>query len=162
VHNAPFRTEQLSAIRLFNEKIADAIPEFQGVFGVDYIVTTKHEILAVDFNPRFNSSTYPYFFLQRMGVDVEKIHSRYGFVEDCPLPDMSHLLTTNDFPIFDRQTGSGVFIYNPVFSRSYDRVRKWSYVIVAHDAATFTQIKAEFKKCLDRIRSTNRSSGKQL
>ncbi|WP_247322085.1 ATP-grasp domain-containing protein [Bradyrhizobium sp. 21] len=148
--------EQLSAIWQFNEKIADAIPDFQGVFGVDYIITAKQEILAVDFNPRFNSSTYPYFFLQRMGLDIEGSHSRYGFIEDCPLVDMSDLLAADDFPRFDRKTGCGVFIYNPVFSRSLNKVRKWSYVIAAHDAEALVRLRLEFRKCLDRVRSMHR------
>lgn len=154
--------EQLSAIWLFNEKIADTIPEFQGVFGVDYIVTAKQEILAVDFNPRFNSSTYPYFFLQRMGVDIERSHSRYGFIEDCPLVDMSHLLAADDFPRFDRETGTGVFIYNPVFNRSLNKVRKWSYVIAAHDAEALVRLKLKFRKSLDRVRSTYGSIGQHV
>jgi hypothetical protein len=125
------------------------------VFGVDYIVTAKREILAVDFNPRFNSSTYPYFFLQRMGVDINRSHSRYGFIEDCPLVDLSHLLTADGFPRFVRETGCGVFIYNTVFSRSLNKVRKWSYVIVARDTDSLARLRLEFKTCLDGVRARN-------
>jgi len=104
-----------------------------------------------------------------MGVDIERSHSRYGFIENCPLVDISHLLAADDFllaaddfPRFDRETESGVFIYNPVFNRSLNKVRKWTYVIAAHDAEALVRLKLKFRKCLDRVRSTYGSSGQHV
>src|SRR5262249_18050727 len=47
------------------EKVYALFPEHTGVFGVDFILTNENELLVVDVNPRFNSSTYPFYFLQK-------------------------------------------------------------------------------------------------
>jgi hypothetical protein len=126
---------QVATMWRYNRQIADALPGYQGVFGVDYVVTPEHQIYAVDLNPRFNSSTYPYFFLERMGLDVNSCYSRYGFIESCHLP----------------KTRSGVFIYNPVFSSELGKVRKWSYIVVAGDAESLAILQLKLDACLSRI-----------
>jgi hypothetical protein len=143
--------EQIETMWRYNRQLADSLPDYQGVFGVDYVVTPERKIYAVDFNPRFNSSTYPYFFLERMGLDVGRCHSRYGFIENCHLPDLSRLVAFNGFPRFDPKTGAGVFVYNPVFSSELNTVRKWSYIAVASDASSLARLILEFRACLLRI-----------
>lgn len=44
-------------------KFADSLCDYNGIIGIDFIVTTDESILAVDVNARFNSSTIPYWWL---------------------------------------------------------------------------------------------------
>jgi len=42
---------------------ANSLSDYFGIIGIDFIVTTDRDILAVDVNARFNSSTIPFWWL---------------------------------------------------------------------------------------------------
>ena len=59
-------THLCDRIKDYSAQIIAQVRGFSGVFGVDFVITLDDQVIAVDINPRFNSSTYPFYFLQKM------------------------------------------------------------------------------------------------
>ncbi|MBC7810317.1 MAG: ATP-grasp domain-containing protein, partial [Burkholderiales bacterium] len=97
----------------YTRRIAEQMGNFVGVFGVDYIVTPDDGIMAVDINPRFCGSTYPFAFLQRLGFDLGAIHARYRLVQ-CNVPTLSTVLNHPEFVPLSADRPYGIFLYDPV------------------------------------------------
>jgi len=135
------------------EKIIEHVPGFSGVFGVDFILTKDDQLLAVDVNPRFNSSTYPFFFLQRMGADLETTCARYGF-KTCTVPNLSHIFLDDRFVPFDRKRLEGCVIYAPAFDRSNQMVTKVSYLCVAPNHSSLSLLEDRIVSILGTSRPT--------
>ena len=114
----------------YSRMVIEQVPEFSGVFGIDFIITTNDLLIAVDVNPRFNSSTYPFYFLQRMGLNLENTFAKYGFTK-CSMKDLSSLYLHESLMPFSRIMGEGIVLYSPAFDRSRQMVTKFSYVCVS-------------------------------
>ncbi|MCX9080207.1 MAG: ATP-grasp domain-containing protein, partial [Candidatus Methanoperedens sp.] len=121
-------------IRDYTARIGDVIPDLQGVFGVDYVVTTDDEVFAVDINPRFCSGTYPLQFLERLGVHLNAIHARYQLAH-CNVESLSTILCDPEFVPFAPESEDGILIYDPVVYEGLKPVHYFSYLVVAHSAA---------------------------
>jgi hypothetical protein len=61
-------TELESRLIEMCSSIAAALPDHQGPAGLDTVVTAEGDILAVDLNLRFNSSTYLLYLIHRLNV----------------------------------------------------------------------------------------------
>ena len=115
----------------YSQIIASLIPGFFGVFGIDFIITSDDNIMVVDINPRFNSSTYPFYFMLRMGINLNGCYAKYGFT-NCSIKNLSSIFKHRHLPFFNRDTKEGILLYSPAYFRNTNRVEKLSYLIVAH------------------------------
>jgi hypothetical protein len=122
--------EMVRRMRDYTARIGDAIPDLQGVYGVDYIVTEGDELYAVDINPRFCSGTYPQQFLCRMGISLYESYTRYRLVQ-CSIDSLSTILCDPDFAPLTLGATEGIFIYDPVVYETEKPVNYFSYVAVA-------------------------------
>lgn len=114
----------------YSQIIASLIPGFLGVFGIDFIITLDDKIMVVDINPRFNSSTYPFYFMLRMGINLKGCYAKYGF-KNCSIKNLSSLFKYKHLPFFNRETKEGILLYSPAYFRKTNRVEKLSFLIVA-------------------------------
>ena len=114
----------------YSTRIGDAIPDLQGVFGVDYIITLDNELYAVDINPRFCSGTYPQHFLQRIGISLDEVYARYRLVH-CNVESLSTILCDPVFVPLTADAPDGIFIYDPVVYETEKPVNYFSYIAVA-------------------------------
>ena len=114
----------------YTARIGDVIPDLQGVYGVDYIITADNELYAVDINPRFCSGTYPQHFLQRIGISLDDVYARYRLVH-CNVDNLSTILCDPEFVPLTRGKPDGIFIYDPVVYETEKPVNYFSYVAVA-------------------------------
>jgi len=115
----------------YTRRIAEQMDGFIGPIGLDYIITPDDKILLVDINPRFCSSTYPFYFLERMGYDLREVYSRFRLVQ-CSLNTLTELFSDPDFVPLQPPTADGIFMYDPVI---YDHTEKpvnyFCHVLVA-------------------------------
>jgi len=138
-------TDKIISISL---NVLNAISDFEGVIGIDFVVTPANEIYAVDVNPRFNSSTYPFFYLTRLGLDLSKIHAKYSFVQ-CDLPSLSSLLLESEFTPFSIDTLEGIIAYSPAFNPKTERVEKISYLCISKDKDLLQYYERKLKALLN-------------
>jgi len=131
-------------------KLINLFPTYAGVIGVDFIVTTHNELFVVDVNPRFNSSTYPFFFLAERLQKVAKksVYANYRIIDDCPVLNLSCILRRG-FRRFEPRSNSGVLLFNPVidFAKT-GLVRRWSYLAVGQSLEERITLEREIENCV--------------
>ncbi|MBK8026529.1 MAG: hypothetical protein IPK19_35360 [Chloroflexi bacterium] len=104
---------QRAAMIDYTCRIGEQLDGFDGVFGVDFIHTPDGDVLAVDINARFCTSSYPYALLVRNGIDPDRVHTRFRLVP-CRLDNLDELLLDPEFVALAPGTTYGVFAYDPV------------------------------------------------
>jgi hypothetical protein len=115
------------------EEFLSFIDEYTGLLGIDFIITSDGRIFIVDINPRFNASTYPAFFLHRLGFNIDSIKYEIVAVEEC-IPDLATLFMD---PRYRKLTKSGgMFLFQPVWDFKNKNVYKFTYMCVAPDCST--------------------------
>jgi len=105
-------------------------PSYAGVCGIDYIVTPENDVFAVDLNPRFNSSTYPFYFLLKAGVQLDSICASFRFAR-IPVRDLSSVFTDPDFVPFKVGSPEGILLLTPVFDFANEAVIRFLYLAIA-------------------------------
>lgn len=115
----------------FTAHIGQVIPDLQGVFGVDYVLTCDDELYAVDVNPRFCSGTYPQHLLLRLGIGLDEVCARYRLVK-CNVDSLSTILRAPEFTPLTPERGEGIFIYDPVVYETPKPVNYFSYLAVGN------------------------------
>jgi len=123
--------DEIWRIEDYTRAIVELVPGYEGVFGVDYIVTLENEVLAVDVNGRFNSCTYPFYFLKRLGASLDRIYAIYRVV-DYTIGQLSDVFEDDAFIPFRAEQMEGMFLFNPVFDFARELVHRFSYLCVAH------------------------------
>ncbi len=131
--------DEILRIEDYTRAIVDLVPGYEGVFGVDYIVTLENKVLAVDVNGRFNSCTYPFYFLKRLGVPLDRIHAVYRVV-DCTIGQLSDVFEDDAFFPFRAEQMEGMFLFNPVFDFERELVYRFSYLCVAHNPVDISNL----------------------
>ena len=106
--------------------ILSVLSNYEGVLGFDFIITKEGEVLPVDVNPRFNSSTYPCYFLQRLGYELERSFFVVRVVDE-EIASLSSLLLDPDFVPLTPDS-PGMFLYNPVWDFERELVYRFSYL----------------------------------
>ena len=149
--------DEISRIEDYTRVIVGLIPGYEGVLGVDYIVTLENEVLAVDVNGRFNSCTYPFYFLKRLGASLDRISAIYRVV-DCTIGQLSDVFEDNAFIPFRAEQMEGTFLFNPVFDFERELVYKFSYLCVAHNPVDLSNLESSL---LDIIRRQSRQTMKR-
>ena len=129
------------------ERIAGEIGDYLGVLGIDFIITPDGRVLAVDLNPRFNSSTYPLAFLARSGVDFKRVHAKVRWVH-ARLRDLSQLFSNPTWSPFDRSSAEGVLPFGPVTGPSRERVIRFMYMAVASTYDGMARLERDFQKAV--------------
>lgn len=137
--------EIVQQIHTYTARIGEAIPDLQGLFGVDYIVTHDDQVLAVDINPRFCSGTYPLNFLQRMGISLDTVNARYELVH-CNVESLSTILCDPDFVPLLPGRADGIFIYDPVVYETELPVNYFSYLAVAETPARLAALETTMRE----------------
>lgn len=136
----------------YTRRIGSVIPDLQGVFGVDYVLTCDDELYAVDINPRFCSGTYPQQMLLRLGLRLDEIHARYRLVE-CNVDSLSTILNDPAFvPLMPGQT-DGIFIYDPVVYETPKPVNYFSYVAAAETPDRLEALEETMREIVARFKS---------
>ena len=120
----------LKSIIDYTHKAIAQVPDFVGIYGIDYIITPEDEIFAVDFNPRFCSSTYPFYFLLRCGITLNQVHARYHVLRKH-IKNISTIFSDPNFVPFDCKQGYGILLFNPVIDFTMEDVHRFSYLAVA-------------------------------
>jgi hypothetical protein len=133
----------------YTARIGAAIPDLQGVFGVDYVVTVDDEVYAVDINPRFCSGTYPLQFLERMSVRLDAIHAHYQLAH-CNVESLSTILCDPDFVPFMPGSPDGILIYDPVVYEGPKPVHYFSYLAVADTASRLAALEERMQSIITR------------
>ncbi len=110
---------------------------YNGVLGVDFVITNNNEILIVDINPRFNASTYPVFFLSRMGFDLDNIVFVIRAIEE-DLSNLSSIFCDDRFVPLTSE--GGMFLFQPVWDFTHKCVHKFTYLCVANDIETLSRL----------------------
>jgi len=85
-------TAHMRSISQLANEIASIFQDYEGVLGVDFILTEDNKLLVVDVNPRFNSSTYPFYFAQKHADFTELPSVVYRTLENKDYPDLSSVL----------------------------------------------------------------------
>lgn len=117
-------------IHRISGEIIELFPDFEGVFAVDYIVTDQNELLPVDLNPRFNTSTYPAYFLSRFNIPLNEVYAamRFSYV---PVVNLSSIFLDKKFVPFSPQRGEGVLLMTPVHDFSQKIIDSFFYLVIA-------------------------------
>jgi hypothetical protein len=134
----------------YSGRIGDAIPDLQGVFGVDYIITPDHELYAVDINPRFCSGTYPQHFLQRMGISLDNVFACYRLVH-CNVDSLSTVLSDPEFVPLTIGAPDGILIYDPVVYETEKPVNYFSFVAVAETKERVTELEQVMERMVEKF-----------
>lgn len=136
----------------YTQRILKQVPGFIGVFGVDYIVTDDNQVLAVDLNPRFCSSTYPFFLLYRLGLNPQNTYARYRVCRHY-IENLSTIFSDKEFPSFDRHTRKGIILFNPVFDFEKGIVRRFSFLAVGANDKELSEIEMRLTEIIARLGS---------
>ncbi len=113
----------------YSHTLTRALPHFQGVLNIDYILTDTGEVMAVDLNPRFGSSTYLLYFLQRVGIALDSVHLRYRPIQ-ANVTDLSTLFTDKRFEALDHKKRRGILLIGPTFDFDKGLVTSFFYLLV--------------------------------
>ena len=127
------------------------LPDYEGIIGIDYIVTPEDNVLAVDVNPRFNSSTYPLCFLLRMGIDLASVYVRYRFAR-VPVENVSKVFTDRDFIAFNPRKSEGILMLSPVFNFAGGFVTRFLYLIVAKNPTDLARFENTLLNLVEKYR----------
>lgn len=131
----------------YTQRILERMPAFAGALVVDYILTDDGEALAVDLNPRFGASTYPFFLLHRLGLSPRDTFARSRICRRS-VPDLSALFADRRFPAFNKQTGRGILLFNPVVDLEQKALRHFSYLAVGAGVEDLDGLEAELDEIL--------------
>jgi predicted ATP-grasp superfamily ATP-dependent carboligase len=123
----------------YSQMVMERVSNFSGVFGIDFIITTNNELIVVDVNPRFNSSTYPFYFLFKQGVDPENTFAKYGYTK-CSIKNFNSIFFDDDFLAYSRDSQEGIVLYSPSFDQSQGLVKKLSYLCVAKEQSRLLKL----------------------
>jgi hypothetical protein len=134
----------------YTEQIVKEVPDFSGVIGVDYIVTSEGEVFAVDINPRFCSSTYPFFLLHRLGVDLETTFIRYE-TRHYYIDNVSAVYKQPDFVSFDVKKNKGLILFNPVYDYIRGKVKRLSFIAVSSTVEEVVLLVESIDRIISRI-----------
>ncbi len=97
-------------------RFAEYLDDYSGIIGIDFIVTASNDILAVDVNARFNSSTIPFWWLLTSGnpkkSSIASFRQRRG---KCL--NLDNLATTRS-----RASAFNYFSFSPILSTPFKRV----------------------------------------
>lgn len=127
-----FTVESQETIADKSFEILSVLSDYEGVLGFDFIITKEGEVLPVDVNPRFNSSTYPCYFLQRLGYKLERSFFVMRVVDE-EIASLSSLLLDPDFVRLTPDS-PGMFLYNPVWDFERCLVHKFTYLCLGDTA----------------------------
>jgi len=127
------------------------LPGYTGVLNVDFIVGPDG-VMAVDLNPRFGSSTFPFFFLRRMGIRHEEVSARYRYVK-ATMPSMSAIAMEDGFIPFSSHAREGVVLIGPTFDFDLGVVTGFYYLAVAQDQARRARIERSLAHAIQRASS---------
>lgn len=145
------------AIIAYTLEIGEQLGGYEGVFGVDYILTEDHEIYAVDINTRFCTSTYPYALLVSNGFNPDHVHTRFRLVP-CRLDSLDDLTTDPAFTPLRAGKAHGTFLYCPVSYREFEHpVHYLNYVCVGETQADCLAVEAELLALIERKSAPNRA-----
>lgn len=134
----------------YTRSLLNVTPSFRGIFGVDYIVTPEGQIMGVDVNPRFCSSTYPFFFLLSLGFDLNEVFARYRIIRRY-VENLSAVFRQPQFiPIMPGRT-EGILLFNPVVDFNTRVVRHFSYLAVATDPCGLSEIERVVNEVTERV-----------
>lgn len=136
----------------YTRRIAAEMTGFNGILGIDYIVTPDDDVFAVDINPRFCASTYPFTFLQRLGFDVGRVHAHYQLVK-CRIPSLSALFNDTEFIPLTTERPYGMFLYTPVLYNHELPVEYFSYLLVGGNAKELADLEARMMRITKRFDS---------
>ncbi len=141
---------QRTAMIAHTLRIGEALEGYEGVYGVDFILTPDDGVYAVDINSRFCTSTYPYALLTGAGYEPDSTHTRFRLVR-CRLDSLDDLTTDPAFTALTPDSGRGVFLYCPVSYRQYPHpVCYLNYVVAAPTEAECLALEAELLALIDR------------
>lgn len=141
----------LSRISRYALDFMSVLPEYIGVLGVDYIITPQEEIMAIDLNPRFNASTYPFYFLQRMGLNLDSVWARYRSVS-ATVPNLSIIFQDEDFTPFNKKEEKGVVLIGPTFNFEKELVVRFFYLAVAKSRADLESLELSLLRAIAKNR----------
>lgn len=144
-HN--LQKKQILAIENYTKDILSSTNQFQGVIGIDFIITEEDDIFVVDVNPRFNYSTYPYVFLKKMNINIDNIYTKYRSVF-CNIENLSTLLSDADFTPFDQYKKSGILMMSPAFHPVNNKVVHFFILIVANNKKQLINLEQRFLNLL--------------
>lgn len=142
---------QRQAMIDYTMQIGDQMGAYEGVFGVDFILTPDEGVYAVDVNARFCSSTYPYLLLANNGIDADESCTRYRLVS-CRLNSLDDIVEDSEFVALDAEAGLGVFMYDPVIYTELPppQVHYFSYVCVAPTVDACTALDERMTRIIER------------
>ena len=141
--------DQLKEILYYSNKIINLVNDFEGIIGIDYIVTNKNEIFVVDINGRFNSCTYPFFFLKKMECNFNVFFASYRYI-NAQVEDLSELYEDENFISFDKDSLTGILLFNPVFDFKNCKVIKLSYLCVEKKKEEVQKLERVIKEIVNR------------
>lgn len=111
------------------EEVAEAVQDVSGVCGMDCLVDQSGEVYVTDVNPRFCSSTYPFFLLRRLGFDPGCVYAIYRRVRGG-LPRLSEL--GQNLPVPQLRPGvGGVLLFSPFWEPSTRLIKGVCYLVVS-------------------------------
>lgn len=131
----------------FSRAVLEKLPNYSGICGIDFIITQSDELLVVDVNPRFNSSTYPFYFLVRMAMKLEEIHADYSYTR-CNLANLDKIFLDSEFLPFSRETGEGIFIFAPVLDPQKGIIVQLSYLCVGKTEKRLRVLREKFSRLI--------------
>lgn len=142
----------IDRICAYSRTIASLVPDHSGICGIDYIVTPGDEVLAVDVNPRFNSSTYPFYFLSAVcDAFDEHTYASFRFAR-VPVRDLSQVFEHRRYPALDLNARRGVIMLSPFFDWASEKVVRFLYLAVAQSQAELEEIEDALSGVLQECR----------
>lgn len=133
-------------------EVFNLFPDHMGVFGVDFIITNDKKIFIVDVNPRFNSSTYPFYFLENNNYNDRSRIGNFGVVESERYTDLSQIYRRLGPLRYDAITHRGILLFNPVLNVEGAQLKKWSYLIVSNGPADEDYLGRQFCQKVPEVR----------
>lgn len=132
-----------------SSEVLSSLNGLSGICGIDFIINNKNEIRVVDINPRFNSSTYPYYFLHRMGLESENVYTKYGFLF-CDLSNLDEVfIRKKSFELYSPKKKEGVFFFSPVFDDSKGKITQMSYFCIANSLSDLNHQIRSIRECFN-------------
>jgi hypothetical protein len=123
----------------FCTTISDALPGHQGPAGIDAVVTEDGDVVVVDFNLRFNSSTYLLYLIHHLGLPSETVVDYREYKCDLgSMDDLGSTLSLQGDPV------TGILALGPVNEGA--RVRQFFGVIVGPTGGEVERIRATLER----------------
>jgi hypothetical protein len=138
--------EKLDAIaRIILSKIGN----YEGVFGIDFVISDRGSVFVVDVNPRFNSSTYPFYFLHRQGFQTDKINAIYNTIHKT-VRHLQDVYLDKEFVPLRPQKQNSMFLFNPVYDFEQKIVKKFSYLCIGEDKQKLSEIEIALQRIIEK------------